>query len=111
MQLTASYEPMRTFAEREPALAPRVVMSRDAAPARHVTDNLTRVVLECTGAQLTDELRDAIELASAVASAFQWANIAAGLGPEVDRGVTAMRRLIEPALLAAAAPPRGIRAR
>ena len=98
MRLTAHYEPMRTFAQREPALALRVVMSRERTPAQHVSEQLTRIVLECTGAPLTDELRDAIELASAVASAFQWANVAAGLGAEIERGALAMRRLIEPAL-------------
>jgi AcrR family transcriptional regulator len=103
VEQTSSFAPLRSFAEREPAMALRVLMAPRGAVSARITDGIGLVLTEATGVRITDELRSAIELTGSVAAAFQWSLIAAGLDIDTARVLQTMRALIEPALLEALA--------
>ena len=96
--LIARFAPARAFAQREPALALKLLLSRAGPLAGEMDDGMTRVVQEATGAPMTDRLRAAIETATEVSTAMLFGSIIAGLEPDIDRTIHVVRDILETAV-------------
>ena len=98
MVLTARFAPTRALAQREPAVALKLLLSRAGPLAAMMDDGMTRVVQDATGAPMTDRLRAAIETATEVSTAMVFGSIIGGLEPDIDRTTQVVRDILESAL-------------
>jgi AcrR family transcriptional regulator len=98
MELTASFPPLRQFAEREPQLALRVLLAPDSLVAERIRAGFRRAFEQNLppGTEINPEL---IDIAVQAGTALEWVPIAIGSEPEIERA----GRLIR-ALFAADAP-------
>jgi AcrR family transcriptional regulator len=92
LEATTRYEPLRSLAEREPALALHVVMNPDGVFATNTREGLR--------AQLQRDLPDVsvpddvIEVLNATNLAVVWASIAGGYDPHIERPLAVLRTVI-----------------
>lgn len=93
MELTASYPPLRAFAENEPNLALRVLLAPDGAVAARIRAGFQRALDEnVPEADIDPEL---INIAVQAGTALEWAPIAIGGEPEINRASRLIRSLFE----------------
>lgn len=83
MQLTATFPPLRRFAEREPQLALRILLDQDGAVATRIRAGFTRAfAVHAPDVVLDEEL---IAIAVQAGTAMEWAPVAIGREPELAR--------------------------
>lgn len=88
----AASEPLTAFAEREPALALRILMDRDGPVARRSVDAVRRLLAEADPRlELPADTARAIVM---VAIALVWGNVATGQEPAIDDAVALTRTLV-----------------
>ena len=92
MELTAGFPPLREFAEREPQLALRVLLAPDGAVQAQIRAGFQRALEESVpaGEEISPEL---VDIAVQVGTALEWAPIAIGAEPEIERAGRLIRSL------------------
>jgi AcrR family transcriptional regulator len=96
MELTANFAPVRHFAEREPQLALRVLLASDGRVAERIRAGFQRALTECDpdAAEISPEL---IDIAVQAGTALEWAPVAIGGEPAIDRASRLIVSLFETA--------------
>jgi AcrR family transcriptional regulator len=92
MEVTSSFPPLAEFAQREPGAALRILLAEDSA----VTAQLRRFFRVTLDAYLPpppadDEL---VEVVTQLATALEWAPVAIGEQPAIDRAIRLMRSVV-----------------
>ena len=92
MELTAGFPPLREFAQREPQLALRVLLAPEGAVAARIRAGFEGALKENlpAGEEVSPEL---IDIAVQVGTALEWAPIAIGAEPEIERAGRLTRSL------------------
>lgn len=83
MLLTSTYPPLRQFAEREPQLALRILLAPDGAVAQRIRAGVRRAMSEFSPDEPVDE--EYVEIAVQIGTALEWAPIAVGSDPDIER--------------------------
>jgi AcrR family transcriptional regulator len=97
MELTSSFPPLVRFAEREPHLALRVLLSSSGSVSGHLALGIG-AVLEHPRAAVIDEAGGHGELVDTlvqIGTALEWAPIVIGQPPEIERGIRLMAAAID----------------
>ncbi|MEZ5157111.1 MAG: QsdR family transcriptional regulator [Solirubrobacterales bacterium] len=95
LELGASYEPLTTFTQREPALALRVLTDREGAVTAKANATISGLLSEMMpDRDVPDETVRAIGL---VARTLVWANLAVDQEPDIEGVIELSRTLLESA--------------
>jgi AcrR family transcriptional regulator len=90
----AVFQPMRSFAAREPQLALRLLLGEHGAVHRVVAEHTRAALAEERGAEQADLVSEQIEVIVQVATALVWATFMIGEEPQIDRAVTLIRLIL-----------------
>ncbi|MCZ4556741.1 QsdR family transcriptional regulator [Rhodococcus maanshanensis] len=92
MQGCVDFEPLATFAQREPNLALRVLLDPDGLVTKALARNLSRETAETAPAiSVPEETFGVLALA---ATALLWAHVAASREPNIDATIDIMRAVL-----------------
>ncbi|TNM38517.1 TetR/AcrR family transcriptional regulator [Nocardioides albidus] len=94
MDYAASFEPLRSFAQREPGVALKVLMAPDGAVADSVRRGMAGALRASLGDEadaLPDEL---VEIMAQAGTALQWSPIIIGDEPATERAIRLMHGLL-----------------
>jgi AcrR family transcriptional regulator len=94
MDATAHFEPLRTFVEREPQLALRLLVGESGAVHGSIAQALLDVIAETHSAEETRALEQQVHAIVRMATALQWSTIAIGDEPETELAVDIVRVLL-----------------
>jgi AcrR family transcriptional regulator len=94
MNTTVQYGPVRTFVEREPQLALRLLISARSAVHASVVEELSEAVAETSSRAEADALEGQLNLVAQVGATLQWASLAVGDEPQIERAVEIVRGLL-----------------
>jgi AcrR family transcriptional regulator len=83
METTADYPPLRQFAEREPQLALRILLAPDGIVSQRIRAGVRRSLEAFVPDEPVDD--EFVEIAVQVGTALEWAPIAIGAEPEIER--------------------------
>lgn len=92
MSVTAAFPPLKHFAEREPALALRVLFARESHVQERIRAGVQRVLSENLRPDQRPEAK-IVEIMVQIATALEWTPIVIGQEPEIDRAIDLMRTL------------------
>ncbi len=94
MEATAGFPPLRLFAEREPQLALRVLLATEGIVAERIRAGFHRALEQNlpAGTEINPEL---IDIAVQAGTALEWAPIAIGGEPALERASLLIRGLFE----------------
>lgn len=87
MNATAQFEPLRTFVEREPQLALRLLIGERGAVHARLAQALFEVVSEAHSAEEARTLETHLDVVVQVAATQLWATLAIGDEPQTERVV------------------------
>jgi hypothetical protein len=93
MTAAATLEPARSFVSREPQLALRLLLSRDAAIHRVVADEIAAVIAEVRP-QEDQPLGEHIHTLVLAATSLVWATFMIGDQPQIDNAVDLIRMVL-----------------
>lgn len=92
LEATASYEPLRQLASREPRVALHVIMNPDGRFASSTLSGLrVRLATDLPDVELPD---DVLEVINSTNLAVVWASIAGGFDPGIERAVQLLRLVV-----------------
>jgi len=94
MNATAYFQPLRTFVEREPQLALRLLIGESGAVHGSIARALLDVVAETHSPQETRALEGQVHAIVRMATALQWSTLAIGDEPETELAVGMVRVLL-----------------
>jgi AcrR family transcriptional regulator len=94
MDATAHFQPLRTFVEREPQLALRLLVGESGAVHGSIAQALLDVIAETHSAEETHALEQQVHAIVRMATALQWSTIAIGDEPETELAVDIVRVLL-----------------
>jgi AcrR family transcriptional regulator len=94
MLTTVGFQPIRSFVEREPQLALRLLIGQNGAVHRSLARALFEVIAETHSARDAKALEDAIDDVVQVGTSLQWATLAIGEEPQIERAVGVIRALL-----------------
>jgi AcrR family transcriptional regulator len=94
MNTTVDYGPLRTFVEREPQLALRLLISARGAVHASVVQELVTAVTETHSPEEAEALERHLSMVTQVGATLQWATLAVGDEPEIERAVDIVRGLL-----------------
>jgi AcrR family transcriptional regulator len=94
MDATADFQPLRTFVEREPQLALRLLIGESGAVHGSIAQALLDVIAETHSAEQTRALETQVHAIVRMATALQWSTIAIGDEPETELAVDIVRVLL-----------------
>ena len=94
MDATARFQPLRTFVEREPQLALRLLIGQSGAVHGSIAQALLEVIAETHSAEQTAALEGRVHAIVRMATALQWSTIAIGDEPETELAVDIVRVLL-----------------
>jgi AcrR family transcriptional regulator len=94
MTTTVDYRPLRTFVEREPQLALRLLISARGAVHASVLEQLLAVVAETHSLEEAKALEPHLSMVTQVGATLQWATLAVGDEPGIERAVDIVRGLL-----------------
>lgn len=92
MQACVDFEPLATFAQREPNLALRVLLDPDGLVTKALARNLSRETAET--APVIDVPEETFGVLALAATALLWAHVAASREPNVDATIDIMRAVL-----------------
>jgi AcrR family transcriptional regulator len=92
MEVFAAFEPARTFVQREPQLAVRLLMGETGGVHRELMAG-TREMLVDEGATPGPELDDLVDVVMHIATSLIWVTFAIGEEPQIDRAAKVVRQL------------------
>ncbi len=108
MTTTVEVEPLRQFVTREPQLALRLLLAERGAVHQRLADGLQAVLADAGLSADHNQLRSFIDVLVQVGSALEWATLAIGDEPQIERTLEIGRALLRAALLPPARrAPRG----
>src|SRR5262249_26514636 len=92
LEHAAASEPLTTFAEREPALALRLLLDRDGSVVEHTGGAVRRLLATAhPGYEAPDET---VRVIVAVSVSLVWGNIATGQAPDIDDVISVARTVL-----------------
>lgn len=97
MRLTATFEPIKRFVEREPDAAMRVLTSKHGVQQRRLIDALRAVLEEQTATGALKLRLDPADLAYAIvriSESFIWREFITGEEPDIDKAIQVVRVLL-----------------
>jgi AcrR family transcriptional regulator len=94
MNSTARFQPLRTFVEREPQLALRLLIGESGAVHGSIAQALLDVIAETHTPQQTAALEGQVHAIVRMATALQWSTLAIGEEPETELAVGIVRVLL-----------------
>jgi AcrR family transcriptional regulator len=94
MTSTVEYGPLRTFVEREPQLALRLLISARGAVHASVLEELVAAVAETHSLEEATALERHLSMVTQVGATLQWATLAVGDEPQMERAVEIVRGLL-----------------
>jgi AcrR family transcriptional regulator len=108
MTATARFEPARRFVAREPQLALRLLLAEDGVVHQRLAEGLRHVLTDAGLAANPDQLKSFVDVLVQVGTALEWATLAIGDEPQIERTVEIGRALLQAAtrLPARSASPR-----
>jgi AcrR family transcriptional regulator len=102
MTTTVDYRPIRTFVEREPQLALRLLISARGAVHASVVEELVTAVSETHALEQARAIEGQLSMVAQVGATLQWATLAVGDEPEIEQAVDIVRGLLAAGKAAAA---------
>jgi AcrR family transcriptional regulator len=107
MTATAHFEPARQFVVREPQLALRLLLAEEGVIHRRLAEGLRQVLADAGLAANADQLKSFVDVLVQVGTALEWATLAIGDEPQIERTVEIGRALLRAATQrpARSAPP------
>lgn len=101
MRITSEFEPLRSFAEREPQFALRVLLDPEGPIAAELRTGFGRALADhVAGGDAVHP--DTIDIMVQLATALEWAPITIGQEPAIDHAIELMRSMLETRLRGAA---------
>jgi AcrR family transcriptional regulator len=94
MDATVHSHPLRSFVEREPQLALRLLIGQRGAVHESIVQALSEVVAETYAPELAEALRHNIDVVVRVGTALQWGTLAIGEEPHTEEAVEILRALL-----------------
>jgi AcrR family transcriptional regulator len=94
MEAAVEYEPVRGFVAREPELALRLILGKDGAVHRVVSQALRSVIAETRPPRRAKPLEGRIDVIVQVATALVWATFVVGDAPQIDSAVEIIRMIL-----------------
>lgn len=94
MNATARFQPLRTFVEREPQLALRLLIGESGAIHRSIASALLDVLAETHTPEQTAALEGQVHAIVRMATALQWSTLAIGAEPETELAVGIIRAVL-----------------
>ncbi len=94
MTTSSSFAPIRSFVGREPQLALRLLLGKDGAVQRVVTEQTRALIADTRSADEADQLERPIHLMVQTATALVWATFMVGDEPEIDSAVEIIRMVL-----------------
>ena len=97
MTTTVQIEPIRQFVAREPQLALRLLLAEQGAVHQRLADGLQDVLADAGLATNQSQLKSFVDVLVQVGTALEWATLAIGDEPQIDRTVEIGRALLRAA--------------
>src|SRR5580704_633051 len=94
MQATVKSHPLRSFVEREPQLALRLLIGSRGAIHDSIVQAVSEVIAETDSPQRAQALHHNIDVVVRVGTTLQWATLAIGEEPQTDEAVAILRALL-----------------
>jgi AcrR family transcriptional regulator len=94
MNATVDFQPLRSFIDREPQLALRLLIGQHGAIHTVIAEALLAVIDETRSPDETASLAGNVDVVVWVATSLQWATLAGGEEPQTERAVEVMRALL-----------------
>ncbi len=95
MTITAAFEPLRDFAQREPALALRILLAPQGSVQQQIRAGVTRALEQHLPARQLPLPPDIIDVLVQVGANLQWTPIVIGDLPDIDRALQLGRSVLE----------------
>jgi AcrR family transcriptional regulator len=94
MTTSVAFQPLRTFVQREPQLALRLLLGKDGAVHRVVTEQTRELIAETRTPEEAQRLDGLVRLIVRTSSALVWATFMVGDEPEIDSAVEIIRMVL-----------------
>lgn len=94
MTSSAAFEPVRSFVEREKELGLRLLLRRDGAVHRVISEELLEVIAETRSTAEAQQLTEAAHVIVQIATSLVWATFMVGDEPEIDEAVQVVRVIL-----------------
>ena len=94
MNATVSSHPLRSFVEREPQLALRLLIGERGAVHDRIARALAEILTEVHSAERAAALEHNIDVLVRVGTALQWGTLAIGEEPKIEEAVEILRVLL-----------------
>jgi AcrR family transcriptional regulator len=104
MSASAAFQPLRSFVEREKELGLRLLLRREGAVHRVISDELLAVVSETRPAAQAQQLDEAAHVIVQIATSLVWATFMVGDEPQIDEAVQVIRVILASTRPAGASP-------
>ncbi len=95
MVLTSSFEPLRDFAQREPALALRILVSPHGIVQDRIRAGVTAALEDNLSAKQLPIPNDLIDVLVQVGAGLQWTPIVIGDPPDIERALHLGRTVLD----------------
>jgi AcrR family transcriptional regulator len=95
MVMTAGFEPLREFAQREPTLALRILISRDGAVQASIRAGVTKALETNLPDRAGEFAPETIDVLVQLGAALEWTPIVIGDEPEIERALQVGRAVLE----------------
>lgn len=96
MTLTATWPPLREFAEREPQFALRVLLRSEGPVQAHIRGGIEASLKRHVPELEIEANHDLLDTIVQIGTALEWAPIAIGEEPAIERALRLIRGLLEP---------------
>lgn len=97
MTATAHFEPARQFVAREPQLALRLLLAEEGVVHQRLAEGLQHVLTDADHAANLNQLKSFVDVLVQVGTALEWATLAIGDEPQIERTVEIGRALLQAA--------------
>jgi len=94
MTASSGFQPLRTFVEREKELGLRLLLRRDGAVHRVISEELLEVLADTRPAEQAEQLEEAAHVIVQIATSLVWATFMVGDEPEIDEAVQVIRVIL-----------------
>lgn len=96
MTLTSTWPPLREFAKREPQLALRILLRSEGPVAAHIRGGFEAAFSRHAPEFDIEANHDLLDTIVQIGTALEWAPIAIGEEPALERAARLIRSLLEP---------------
>jgi AcrR family transcriptional regulator len=96
MTLTSAWPPLREFAQREPQLALRILLRSEGPVSAHIRGGIEAALTRHAPEFDIEANQDLLDTIVQIGTALEWAPIAIGEEPAIERAMRLIRGLLEP---------------